>query len=349
MINLQINSTDLRLLLPEVIFLEADNFSQAKEMSKQARSEAQQWQTYLNYLAFFGFEKWFSERMPKQVIRRCSNTMDIITHLNIGDFKVCLIPTESLLDEVVNIPQNAISTSDLSAHFYVIVEVLEEQEQVIIQGFLRYDQLINYCTQMNSVSLHEYYQIPLSLFDNEPNHLLFYSDLLTPSSIPLPSGVSQTKTSQQLIGYVKETTTKLSRWLENFFEEGWLALDTLINAQDNFALSTRNTEVSVRRAKLIDLGMQLGNQTFALLVNITEASDDKLSLLIQLHPTSGERFLPPNLKLNLLSKAGKTLQEVQSRSQDNYIQLKPFKGEQGKRFRIEISLEDVQHGEDFEL
>ncbi len=349
MTNLHINSTDLRLLLPEVILLEAENFYQAKEMSKQAISEAQQWQTYLNHLAVIGFEKWFSERMPKQVIHRYSNTMDTVTHLNIGDFKVCLIPTEHLLDEVVNVPQDTIFTSDFSAHFYVLTEVLEEQEQVIIKGFLRYDQLMDYCTQVNSHPLQECYQIPLSLFDTEPNHLLFYSDLFTPSSIPLPSGMSQTKTSEQLIGYVKETTTKLSQWLEGFFEEGWLALDALINAQDNFALSTRNTEVGVRRAKLIDLGMQLGNQTFALLVNITEASDDKLSLLIQLHPTSGERFLPPNLKLNLLSKAGKTLQEVQSRSQDNYIQLKPFKGEQGKRFRIEISLEDVQLGEDFEL
>ncbi|MDF5723506.1 MAG: DUF1822 family protein [Rhizonema sp. PD37] len=349
MTNLHINSTDLRLLLPEVIFLEAENFYLAKEMSKQAIGEAQQWETYLNCLAFIGFEKWFSERMPKQVIHRHSNTIDSLTHLNIGDFKVCLISTEHLLDEVVDIPRNAIYTSDYSAHFYVLIEVLEEQEQVIIKGCLRYDQVMNYCTQVNSHPLHEYYQIPLSLFDTEPNHLLFYSDLLTPSSIPLPSAMSQTKTSEQLIGYVKETTTKLSQWLEGLFEEGWLSLDTLINAQENFALSTRNTEISVRRAKLIDLGMQLGHQKYALLVNITEAIDDKLSLLIQLHPTSGERFLPPNLKLNLLSKAGKILQEVQSRSQDNYIQLKPFKGEQGKRFRIEISLGDVQLGEDFEL
>ncbi|MDF5714617.1 MAG: DUF1822 family protein [Rhizonema sp. NSF051] len=349
MTNLHINSTDLRLLLPEVILLEAENFYQAKEMSKQAISEAQQWQSYLNHLAFIGFEKWSTERMPKQVIHRSSNTTDTVTHLNLGDFKVCLISTEHLLDEVVNVPQSTIFTSEFSAHFYVLAEVLEEQEQVIIKGFLRYDQLIDYCTQVNSPPLQECYQIPLSLFDTEPNHLLFYSDLLTPSSIPLPSGMSQTKTTDQLIGYVKKTTTKLSQWLEGLFEEGWLALDALINAQDNFALSTRNTEVGIRRAKLIDLGMQLRNQTFALLVNITEASDDKLSLLIQLHPTSGERFLPPNLKLNLLSKAGKTLQEVQSRSQDNYIQLKPFKGEQGKRFRIEISLEDVQLGEDFEL
>lgn len=349
MTNFHVDSTDLRLLLPEVIWLEKEDFYQAKEMSRQAITEAQQWQKYLNSLAQLGFKKWLSERMPDTTFPRNLNIIESLTHLNIGDFKVCLIATEHLLDEVANIPQDTIFSPEFTAHFYVIVEVLEEQEQVIIKGFLRYDQLIDYCTQVNPQLLRECCQIPLSLFDTEPNHLLFYSHYLTSSSIPLPSAVVETKTNVQLLGYLKETTTKLSQWLEGFFEEGWQALDALVITENDFALGTRNTEDCLRRAKLIDLGMQLGNQTFALLVNITEVIENKLSLLVQLHPTSGERFLPPNLKLTLLSKAGKTLQEVQSRSQDNYIQLKPFKGEQGKRFRIEISLEDTLLGEDFEL
>ena len=348
MTNFHIDSTDLRLLLPEVIWLEIEDFCEAKEMSGQAMSEEQQWQKYLNSLALLGFKKWLNERIPDQEIHRDSNIIETLSDLKIGEFKVCLIATDNLLDEVAIIPKNAILSPNLAAHFYVIVEVSEEQEQVIIKGFLRYDQLMDYCTQVNPRPLQECYQIPLSLFDTEPNHLLFYSQFLTLSSIPLPSTVVETKANVQLLGYMKETTTKLSQWLEGFFEEGWQALDTFIT-EDNFALGTRNTEDGVRRAKLIDLGMQLGNQTFALLVNLTEVAENKRSLLIQLHPTSGERFLPPNIKLTLLSKARKTLQEVQSRSKDNYIQLKPFKGEQGKRFRIEVSLEDILLGEDFEL
>lgn len=349
MTNFHIDVTDLRLLLPEVVWLEVQDFYQAKEMGRQAISEAQQWQKYLNSLALLGFSKWINERMPEVTIHKPSNFIETVSHLKIGEFKVCLLATEHLLDEMVNIPQSSIFSPEFASHFYVIVEVLEEQEQIIIKGFLRHDQLMDYCTQVNPQPLQDCYQFPLSLFDTEPNHLLFYHHFLTPSSIPLPSAVVETKANVQLLGYLKKTTTKLSQWLEGFFEEGWQALDALMIAEDNFALSTRNTEDGVRRAKLIDLGMQLGSQTFALLVNITEVDENKLSLLIQLHPTSGERFLPPDLKLTLLSKAGKTLQEVQSRSQDNYIQLKPFKGEQGKRFRIEISLEDTVFGEDFEL
>ena len=95
--------------------------------------------------------------------------------------------------------------------------------------------------------------------------------------------------------------------------------------------------------------MQLGNLNVALLVNITEETEDKLGILIQLHPTGGERYLLPELKLTLLSKAGETLQEVTSRGQDNYIQMKPFKGKTGKRFCVKVSWEDFSISENFEL
>ena len=84
-------------------------------------------------------------------------------------------------------------------------------------------------------------------------------------------------------------------------------------------------------------------------MNIKGGTEGKLAILIQLHPGGGARCLPPNLKLILLSKAGKILQEVQSRTQDNYIQLKPFKGEEGKRFQIQVSLGSLSITENFEL
>ena len=48
-------STDFRLLLPEVIWLEPEHFQQATKISSQRSNEPQQWQTYLNILARSGF------------------------------------------------------------------------------------------------------------------------------------------------------------------------------------------------------------------------------------------------------------------------------------------------------
>jgi hypothetical protein len=83
-------------------------------------------------------------------------------------------------------------------------------------------------------------------------------------------------------------------------------------------------------------------------VNITP-ENDRFGVLVQLHPTGRQRYLPTNLKLSLLSRTGKVLQEVQARSQDNYIQLRPFKGESDRGFSLEVSLGNVQLREDFVL
>ena len=348
MVNSLGNSTDFRLLLPEVIWLKPEHFEYARETRNQVKSEAYQWQTYLNTLALQSFEEWLKERIPNQPVSRDNNVIEAGSHLKVGEFKFWVIATEHLLDEMVDVPQNGIDNPEEAANFYVLLEVLEEQEEVVLRGFMRYDQLVNYRTKVDLQLLEDgCYQLPLSEFDTEPNHLLYYCRFLEPTTIPLAVS-AETKTEEKLLGHLKKTTIKLSQWLQGVFDEGWYAIEALTSPERNLALRNRNVEEGVKRCKLIDLGIQLGSQTVALLVNISE-TEEKLGILIQLHPTGGERYLPPNLKLTLLSNLGKTLQQVQARGQDNYIQLKPFKGEAGKRFSIEVSLLDISVREDFEL
>lgn len=67
-------------------------------------------------------------------------------------------------------------------------------------------------------------------------------------------------------------------------------------------------------------------------ITVTPEAAEKVGVLVQLYPIGEARYLSPNLQLTLRSKAGKTLQSTQSRGQDNYIQLKSFKGKPGTRF-----------------
>ncbi|WP_319423420.1 DUF1822 family protein [Pleurocapsa sp. FMAR1] len=340
--------TDFRLLLPESIWLESEDLDRAKNISKLASHESNQWQIYLNTLALFALEKWLKERMPEQSISKSDRIIENTGRLNIGEFKVCAIATENLLDELVELPRNVVESSELTTHFYVILEVLEEQEEAIFRGCLNYDQLINYREDINSQPQDNFYQLPLSLFDPEPNHLLFYCRFLKPTSISLPVEAVNitTATSKE---YIQKSTTKLSQWLQNVFDGTWQTIDSLINLEANLEYGLRNADEEVKRAKLINLGVQLGERNVALLVKIKAESNGKLVVSIQLHPGGEARHLPPNLKLILLSKAGKVLQEVQSRTQDNYIQLKPFRGERGKRFQIQVSLGSLSITENFEL
>ena len=357
MVNSKGYLTDLRLLLPEVIWLEPEHFEQATQMSSPVKSEALRWSTYLKALALFAFEEWLQEKTA-QPVHREPNVIEsvgylknlpeeapaaVLSQLKAGEFRYGLITTECLLDEVVSVPQAALNRPKLAAHFYVVLEVDEEQAQIIVRGFLRYDELVNYQNSSNLQLQNDCYQIPLSLFDSEPNHLLFYSHYLEASAIPLPEPAQDS-----LVETLQSTRTKLSQWLQGIIDESW-SVDTLLSPDANLAWSTRNASEEVKGGKLINLGMQLGSQTVALLVTVMPEASEKVGILIQLYPTGGERALPPNLQLTLLSKAGTTLQLTQSRSQDNYIQLKPFKGKPGTRFSVEVRIGDVSVLEEFEL
>ncbi|NEQ05788.1 MAG: DUF1822 family protein [Moorea sp. SIO4E2] len=196
MTSYSVNSTDLRLVQPECIWLESEQFEQAVQMSNQVISEARQWQTYLNGLGLLSFTQWLEEKLSNILISHncCSlrqpkyaNVIEAVCNLIVGEFKICLLTSESLIDEVVTVPIAAIDLPEFAAHFYVVIEVQEELETAIIRGFIRYDELVNYrqvCNLHPEVDWN--YSLPLSLFDPEPNHLLFYLRFLDSAAIDLP-------------------------------------------------------------------------------------------------------------------------------------------------------------------
>jgi hypothetical protein len=358
---------EFRVLLPETIWLETRHFEQAQALSHSSSGEAQQWQTYVQALAFLGFSQWLDEKMPEyasglghsSVARSAAHFIERGCLLKVGEFKLCLIAVEHVLDEVIPISQEAIFDPERAAHFYIALEVCQEEEEVILRGILRHDQLTAYLRQnpdqMKRLPTPEgCYPIPLSRFDPEPNHLLSYCRYLDATAIPLPASSTEHESAPSAsVADFRESLdhakTHLSAWFQDRVEEGWLAIDTLIHPEAFLALNTRNCEPGIRKGKLLNLGLQLGQQSAALLVTLNPEPEEKLNVLVQLHPADGQRFLPPQIKLTLHSKEGEILQEVQARGRDNYIQLQPFKGALGRRFSLEVKLLDRFVKEEFEL
>ncbi|MCC5636993.1 DUF1822 family protein [Nostoc sp. CHAB 5844] len=143
----------------------------------------------------------------------------------------------------------------------------------------------------------------------------------------------------------------LSRWLEGIYDNTWEAIETflLFNSNSlalNFRSSFGSGVGSIKRAKLIDLGMEIESQTVVLLVAFMPEDSQQFSIRVQLHPANGE-YLPVNIKLALLLESGEMIQQVQAREQDNYIQLKRFDGEVGECFSIQITFDSYQITENF--
>ncbi|MGB6300013.1 MAG: DUF1822 family protein [Rivularia sp. (in: cyanobacteria)] len=353
-----ISKQDFRLLLPETVWLEPEHFIQANQASSaKVTNGSDSWQVYLNTLAILAFEVWLKERLPDKLIVKDTNFIETAGNLKIDQFKFCAIAIEHLLSEVVNIPLSLIENPKYSAHFYVLLEVLEEEEEVIIRGFLPYNQLMEIKSNCELPISEGCYQLPLSVFDMEPSHLLVYQHYIQASEFAAPVAKNQVDISENLSNLIRTTTTKLSQWFQGAIDEGWQIIDSFTYQELNLAFRTKIGE-NTKRAKIIDLGINNGNKKVALLINISpekptdskdQSSEEKINVVAQLYPMDGEKFLPQNIKLLLISKAGKTLQEVKSRIHDNYIQLKPFKGQVGKKFSIQISLEDMIVNENFEL
>lgn len=158
--------------------------------------------------------------------------------------------------------------------------------------------------------------------------------------------------------------TTLSLWLQNQFETGWQAIESLISGSPvsgspvsgspELAFSLREEAVSgaiVRRIKQVtvqSLSEQTRATTVLLLLILTAEADDRFSVRVRVLPDVGATFLPANLNLSLLSAEGEeVLSSVQARSQDNSIQLRRFRCAMGTQFRVQIALDAAIEVENF--
>lgn len=177
------------------IILSDDDIDRAAEISGRIPNRLKQWQVYLNCLALSTFEKWLDERAESLKINpdKCTilqpalaNFINGVANLQVGEFKVCLIATGSLSDEIVSLPRVVVDLPEFIPHFYVLVEVLEERLSANVYAFLSYQELLEK-HNLTSLQSDVNYQLPISCFDSSPDRLLLYLRCLEVSAISLPA------------------------------------------------------------------------------------------------------------------------------------------------------------------
>ncbi|XQQ04989.1 MAG: DUF1822 family protein [Leptolyngbya sp. IPPAS B-1204] len=145
-----------QLLSPEGISLAPEQINWALELSQQATTEAERWQTYLSGLALLGVQEWLQQRLPDLALksdwlpgRNLSVTKakqaalsQQVCQLQIGEFRLYLLLTDCLEDPMVAIPKAIVDLTEFAPDFYLLVEVLEELAEVRVYGYLPGSQLI---------------------------------------------------------------------------------------------------------------------------------------------------------------------------------------------------------------
>ena len=315
--------------------------------------ENQRWQNYINNLALFGFQTWLNDRNPQYSLNvdNSQNIVNAVSCLEIGEFRICLLTQGILEDEVISLPEDVISnrqTNGNLAHFYVLVTVDEEKEEVTIEGLIRYDTLNPYI-QSPELTLHDdfTYDISLNYFDSDINHLLLYLRYLEPSAIQLPVSTPSTVINPQPI---QETVMNVASWLNGKLDELSESLSWILFPYQELAISGfRNQSTTsiieelrnegiipdgattlFKEIKTTDLDLQLYAITWIL-------SENEWSLLLILKRTD-DLPLPFDLKLEIKSQDEILTEETFSyENEEDYLQTQ-VEGVINQQFTLAISL-----------
>jgi hypothetical protein len=226
---------------------------------------------------------------------------------------------------------------------YVVVQIDESSLEATVLGF---------CPTENPPNPSWVKDETLAIDELPINQLRVVEDLIDCLNQPIPIPAAP------ISAFIQRPKVNLSQWLSNVFETGWQTIESLLNpvetdlafrfrsADSTLLIDDEQSDVSVRRAKLIDLGMQIAGYPVALIVEVIPGYNNKNDIILQVHPTGNQIYLPPLLQLTVLDESGLVFLEAQARSADNYIQLQ-FSGLPGEQFSVRVALGDASIMEDF--
>ncbi|ARV59866.1 hypothetical protein BZZ01_15610 [Nostocales cyanobacterium HT-58-2] len=241
----------------------------AARLSQSIHLLDQRWQVYLAALAALGFEQWLSDRAPDLRVHSkdaliwqpsYANLIAAVCNLQVGSFKLCIVASSSLDDNQVSFPSAVFDIPDFAAHFYVPIQVDEEQQQVAVSGFLNYQQYQRYQAAASLQPEQDWtYTLPLTWFNPDPNALLLNLRCLEPNAIVLPTTAFRQQESdaalRQKLTTLQSQLPSKPLWELLTVEEG----KTLLQ---NPELVNWVYEVSTppRSQPLINVGLWLRNQ-----------------------------------------------------------------------------------------
>lgn len=213
--------------LSEIIQLEPEQIEQAWQITEQVKAEKNQLQIYFQALALVAFEEWLTKREPNLSIntkqnslfnRESAQAINAVCNLQVGDFKVCLIPTVGFSDELIVIPETVVRLSEFIADFYIVIGVEDELEIAAIRGFNRYEELVNMTAKIPVLS-DASYEVNLAQFHQQTDELLLELQCSN-TNITLPEAPdNQTNHLKDLMQILTQKAVNAGLWMQNQLDE----------------------------------------------------------------------------------------------------------------------------------
>jgi len=192
-------------LATDTLWLTSDQMASAVALSQAEPHPERQWRIYLHGLALQGFTQWLQDRDPDLSLRTeqvslrdpaYAHAIDAVCGLQVGELRLCLLTSGTLVDSLVSLPKAAVDLPDWAAQLFVWIEVDEHQGAVRVAGVLRRDQLLRRLDRLGQPSEWEY-DIPLSWFELDNNQLLLYLRCLQATALPMTTAAVELTANHQ--------------------------------------------------------------------------------------------------------------------------------------------------------
>jgi hypothetical protein len=112
-------------------------------------------------------------------------------------------------------------------------------------------------------------------------------------------------------------------------------------------MNLQMNNIPIERSKLINLQIDLHQQTVVLLVGVIPETAERMRVIVQAHPAIGDRYLPHQLQLSYVNSDGVILRSATARTNDDYIQLPEYTCGVGMELNIQLQLHGARSIERF--
>lgn len=352
------------------------------------------WNAYLNQLCLETILPWLkAEHLPTAKAWVSSSVSPIFWDvvngavITVGTTRIALIPTESIDQTELEVPQEWVDIPSWAADYYLGVQVANDCQEIRIYGYATHQQLKTqgvydpqdrtYCLSIDDTNAdlnalwlaHDRYTTtetratlaPISplaidratpLIERLGNPTEIIPRLAVPFSV-WAAVMEQPELHQRLYqqrqtGQSTTGVTRLGNWLQGQIESAWQSLDLVLLPQQ-VTIAVRSAVQTDRPQSEIYRAKvySLAAGQIALVTGISPIDETESRIGLQIHPAGGATQLPGATQLRLLTADGSEIGQA-SAAVSETIQFQ-FRASAGEQFQIEIACAGQTWTEQFDL
>ena len=359
MLTLTPSAMDFHSILDAIDLTPAD-LDWVVQHSQACVDETLQWQGFLENMAIRGVQQWLAAGANPFTVNLEAKSS--ASQLRVNGYRLQVVPVGSFSDHWVTLPRSLPVAPAEQPHLYILVEVMEETNQVVILSGLRGDHLAGVMAQHAIAPSNEArITLPINAFATSPDQILLYLTCLEPAAIqPQPlvlAAQPQTPDPTPQRPDLGTALINVSQWFNNQLDTiaeqlAWTLLPPLAPSPLRgvrtpveeleaivYELDPQRLTIPPRAKgayqtlQLADLPLRL----YALVWTVVEASEPEWSLMVFVGAGEGDR-LPDGLKLQILEQDGLLAdQTFQSNMGSDVLYAQVF-GRWDEAFTVNVSL-----------